>query len=290
MAEGVLFSPGLISSGSFTLTQFSITAQADATAIAALSSISNPAITKRQIRFGSGGPIYNISAYNTGTGALTLDRIYRESSGSGTSYQLYRCYYGTPEDGAGTEVTDFERYNSIYNPTISSYFVGINMPRDLLNKRDPKSSATSNNPYYMFSYKSDSNNQPLWEMWPHPTSSKAYICSYQKRGDLLADSDVLPPTVPDQLVLERAYYYGCDWAFKNSSRLPELKGINWLLQKAVHQKTYSNISNREPGLLEIAHRQDEELFPQNIVVMDRTYNNYVIGDDLRQGFFSIDPG
>ncbi len=286
--EGVLFSPAAIATGTFSITQFSASVQASAAAITALTGLTSPVITKRQIRFSS-GPIYNISTYVDGTGAMTLDRIVRETTDTAAAYSLYRCYYGLPEDGTGAEVSDFLRYNSIYNPQISDYFRGINQDRTLLNRIDPQRSNVGNNPYYMFSYKGDSSNNPQWEMWPHPTAAGAYLCSYQQRGIDLTDTDTLPAVIPDQLVLEKAMSYGCEWAYKNSARYPNLKGVNWLLMKERHDKVYSNVSSKETGMLEVAQRNDEEMFPMNNIIDYRSYTNGPVGDDLRNGYYSITP-
>lgn len=290
--EGVLFSPGVITSGTVSVTQFSNSITFDATARAALQ-VTNPVMTKRQFRVAGGGEIYNfISTVNAGTGIATLDRPFIETTNSASGYLVYRCYYGPPQLGtSGTEVTDFLRYNTIYNPAISDYFRGVQLSRDLLNKMDPQRSNVGNNPYYLFTYKGSSDGTPQFEMWPHPTASQAYLCSYQRRGvELSGATDVLPLVIPDDLILERALYLGCLWAEKNKARYTELKGINWMIIGKEHNKTYSNIDARNPGLLEIACRQDEEAFPQSIIIDDRTFANFAVGDDDKTGFYNINPG
>lgn len=285
--EGVLFSPSAISSGLIAVTQFSKNFQANATAITALNTLTNPVITKRQIRFSSGGAIYSVATYNSGTGAGTLNRIYRESTSSGTSYQLYRAYYGLPEDGTGNEVTDFVRYNKIYNPAISDWFRKINQPISILDQLDPQRS-NSGNPYYLF-IRDSINNIPQFEMWPHPMSSGTYIVNYQRKGvDLSADSDTLPFVLPDRMVMEKALELGCLWANKNQGRYLELKGSNWLVTAKYHATRYSNIDQRNPGMLEIAQRNDEELNPQSVIVDDYSYGNVAIGDDEKTCYTSID--
>ena len=60
MANGWLYSPAPLSSGSANVTQFSPTVTLDATASAAVTGLGLPVITLRQFRV-SGGPIYSIT-------------------------------------------------------------------------------------------------------------------------------------------------------------------------------------------------------------------------------------
>jgi hypothetical protein len=50
------------------------------------------------------------------------------------------------------------------------------------------------------------------------------------------------------------------------------------MEQAGHKLTYSNISSRDPGLLELAHRDDEEAFPQNQVIVNGR-GIHPLGDD-----------
>jgi hypothetical protein len=300
--EGLLYSPLLITTGTFSITQYSNIVTASASAITALTGLANPVITKRQIRFGSGStPIYNIAVIHASfasNGILYLDRPYKETTSATSTYRLYRAYYGPPEittvatngTATTTETTDFLRFNDIYNPTNSRYFAALHLAREILDRRDPQRSTTGNIPYYLFAYKTDSNNQPMFEMWPHPLNAQAYPCSYQKRGtDFTSDTTTLPNVIPDELLMERALFYGCEWAAKNQNRYTELKGINWKLEQQGHKVTYSNISSRDPGLLEIAQRNDEEAYPQNTIIDRRSYNIYPLGSDDLMVYDNITP-
>jgi hypothetical protein len=250
--EGILYSPAVITSGSFSVIQFSNIVTANAAAITALNNLNNPLLTKRQIRFGSGAtPIYNIAVVSptfSSDGILYLDRPYKESTNTAIGYRCYRCYYSPPEtttiasDGTATtgETTDFIRFNDIYNPTNNRYFHLPVLSRELLDRKDPLRAVTGNIPYYLFAYKTI-NNIPQFEMWPHPQAAQAYPCSYQRKGlDFSSDTTTLPLIIPDELLMERALFYGCEWASKNSMRYSELKGINWRLEQASHKVTYSN--------------------------------------------------
>lgn len=301
-SEGFLYSPQVINSGSLLVTQFSNVVVANATAILALDGLSNPILTKRQIRFGSGAtPIYNISVVSptfSSDGLLYLDRPYMEATNAAIGFQCYRCYYGPPQvttvadDGSSVtiETPDFLRYDDIYNPSNSRWFVMPPLAREILDRKDPQRSTTGNIPFYIFAYKSI-NNIPYYEMWPHPFSSAAYSCSYQRRGiDFASDSETLPTVIADELLLERAMFYACGWASANVGNNPKLKGVNWLMKQQAHKSYYSNRDNRNPGLLEIAQINDEELYPQQLVVDTRSYQVWPLGSDDLNVYGSINYG
>jgi hypothetical protein len=258
--EGHLYSPAIVTSGTFDCLKFNSTVTANPTAIAAISGMSNPDATLRQIRFGTGpNSVYNIQALDpdfTNNGVLYLDRPYLETTNPTATYKVYRCYYGPPlvltydsqNNSTLAEVTDFLRYNDIYNPVNSRWFVLPVKQREELDNRDPQR-AVFGIPYSLYAYKYV-NNVPYFEMWPHPRDAVAYICSYQRRAtEFSSDASTLPIPIPDELLMERSLFYGCEWASKNQTRYAELKGINWRLEQAAHKITYSNISKPEPRLI-----------------------------------------
>jgi hypothetical protein len=288
-SEGVYYTPVVISTGTFSVTVASNQIVASASARTALNNLSNPVITKRQIRFNS-GPIYSIVYVDpsfASNGILKLDRLYREPTNAAITYQVYRCYFNPPEttttdnDGVATtiEATDFLRFNSIYQPSVPRYFKpGIIKSLEWLNMTDPNRTQVGQYPCYMIPRKYDSNNQPIFEMWPHYITAEPFIVSYQKRGvDLTTDSETLPSIIPDNLVLERANFYGCGWAAKNVNKVPELKGINWTIIGERHNKTYSNLDPSNPGLLEQIQTIDEEQSLQNEIIDSRTRHS-LLGD------------
>src|SRR5204863_5590036 len=83
VADAALVAPNAVSAGTVAVVQGSATVQADATAQAALvvlATAANPPVELCQFRVNQ-GPIYNITAFDSGTGVITLDRIYLEASG-----------------------------------------------------------------------------------------------------------------------------------------------------------------------------------------------------------------
>lgn len=291
-AEGVLYSPTVISAGSFSITQFSNQIVANATAITVLNNLLNPILTKRQIKLGT--ELYNITSVDVDfatNGILLLDRPVLEETNSAQPYLIYRAYYGPPMVGSvGAETTDFKSYENIYYPAVAATFRIVPYSRPILNIRDPQRAAAGIS-YFLYNYKASSDGTQQFEMWPHPLNSAYYLCSFFRQGipPSLA-SDTLPLVIDDELVLARANFHGCMWAHKNSSRYPELKGVNWLNEAKVYRVEYSNISSANPGLLEKAQIRDDENNPQQLIIDERSYySGMSYGTDERTGFAFINP-
>ncbi len=239
-AQGVLVFPTAITAGTAATTQFSNQVTFDATAIAALASLTNPVITKRQFRVPSSGPVYSIIAYNSGTGVATLDRIYTEPSDPAAEYTVYRVYFDAPSsDGGTTANTDFLRYISINND-INGYSIQgkrLYMTRQELNRRDPLRGAIGL-PYYLASYVPNSAGQMQYEPWPHCTSALGLLATYQRRHVDLTPSQSLPEQAPITLLRYAVYKFAYRWALANAGRVPELKGVDWRFALAEANKTY----------------------------------------------------
>ncbi len=247
VGTGVLISPDAVSTGTVTTVQGDARVTFDAAAMAALLPLvlANPPLIARQFRTGGSGPLYNILAYDAGSGVATLDKIYGEQSAGGAIYSIYKCYYGPPSTDGVTPNNDFLRYLSINN-VIQGYVIAgkrLYMQGSDLNRRDPLRGALGY-PYYMATYApgpipTPPNNvtgtaynnptygQMQYEMWPHPTFHIQYNCLYERlHVDMLA-GDYIPATCPDTLVTYKANEYAYRWALTNSGRIPELKGVDW---------------------------------------------------------------
>jgi hypothetical protein len=260
---GVLVAPQSLVGGTVSVTQYSPVVQLDTAANNALNNVNNPLVTQRQFRSGQ-GPVYNIKSYDSIGKTLTLDRFYMESTASLQSYQVYRCYY-QPTDGNGALVTDFEKFKVIFNPIEGYAIVGpnLNITRAELDARDP-TRGSQDLAYCIAAYNVDSNGIPFYEMWPHPTSQRGYVHLYQKRGLDLSNTNDIPKTLSKEIVIQRALYYGYDWAITNSGRFPNLKGVNWALLKAENTRAYDK-------MLQDAKRKDDDLIPDNYIPDLRDY-------------------
>lgn len=269
MGQGVLFSPVVISSGSVSVTQFSVTVTFDATARAALNGVTNPLLTKRQFRV-AGGPPYSIvsaSATFSSDGIATLDRPYKETTNAAASYTVFRAYYGAPEvttfDASfvdtTTETTDFLRYRAIFNPSTGQR-LRLYGTQEELNAID-RFRVTSGNPCALFTRSATAAGIPSFEMWPFPLVAQSYLATFQRRGVDLADSDTLPDVISTELLLERAMYHGCLWAEAQKGSVAALKATNWVALAAVHDANYRDRLNE-------AAVRDEDTMKQNGLYFD----------------------
>jgi hypothetical protein len=242
IGEGILIIPDGISNGTVSLTQYSPTITFDATAQAALNPVApslTAALTSRQFRV-PGGPIYNLVAYDTTTGIGTLDRIYTEATSPGSSYLVYKVYYGPCSSDGVTPNNDFLRYMVLLNP-INGYAISgkrLYMTRTTINRRDPLRGAIGL-PYYMASYQPNAAGFMTYEMWPGCITNLALMCNYEKIHVDLGVNDSLPAQLPGPLVIYRALEYAYRWAMQNAGRLPELKGVDWRFALADAQRSYA---------------------------------------------------
>lgn len=224
--ETSVLAPAILQTGTVTVTQYATTVTFNAAAVTAINAIGlTIPVTTQQFRVGSGGPIYNITAWNSVTGVATLDRVYGEATASAQAYSIYKCYYPAPESG-------FVRWVSFYDP-INAYPLRLHRAKSDFDKWDPQRGALGL-PVYIGWYREGlsgevSANLPLFEAWPHPTSQLAYMTLYEVRGaDLSADTDTLPFAIPDDLVTRKARWRAYEWAEASKGSHPELQSTNWL--------------------------------------------------------------
>lgn len=263
---GVLIAPQNVTTGTVGVTQFSPTVNLSVAANTALNGLSNPLITQRQFRTGQ-GPLYNITAYSNGGATLTLDRFYMEATSAAQAYQVYRAYYQAA-DGNGALITDFLMFKEMFNPVDGYAIVGGNLrvTRAELDARDPTRGA-QDLAYIVASFNVDANGLPIYELWPHPTSARAYPFLYQKRGVLLSKTVDLPSTMSKDLLVQKALDYAYDWAIINAGRFPALKGVDWKLAKAENTRKYDR-------MLQDAKRQDDNIQLENFLPQLRDYLNF----------------
>lgn len=249
MTEGVLAAPQSISAGSISVTQWSTSVTANATAKAALNvADGNISLGTRQFRTGTTGRIYNISAYNSTTGVITLAEQYTETTVTAGAYSVFKCYYAPPS-------SDFLRFVSVRD-LVNARPLRLNIQKQELDQRDPQRTV-SEPPVCISSYKTGSDNVPLFELWPTPTSARAYVCLYIRRGvELEDDGASLPPSIPDELLMTRAHYHLAKWAEMNKGRDPGLRATDW---RFVMQESLA----RYRELMLQAKRQDDEIVVQN---------------------------
>ncbi len=224
-------------------------------------------LIQRQFRVGSGGPLYNITAISTTvnpTDTLTLDQPYGEDSSAATSYSIYRAYAKAPS-------VDFKRWQTVYDP-VNGYPLMANLPRLFVDNVDP-TRGSMGQAYRVINYMTDpTDNRPVFEWWPHPTTQITYHTLYERRGtDFVSNSDTLPPQIPESFLIDWALaYFSYPWANANVGRFPELKGTNWL-NLAIEAKRIIHGQPGQPGMLQSIRRADEEAFQQTLTLLRRSW-------------------
>lgn len=250
--------PVQVVAGTLSITQFSATVLADATASAALLAIALPApldLTAIQLRFGGTGntsnvgQVYSIASVDqTDPTALiiTLDRIQVQPTNAASGYQAYRCYIKPTVD-------DFLNWTSFVDMT-NGWSLKRNLSSQIFDVRDPQRQAQGM-AYYLGSFLGNPGTQPKpqYELWPHPTSGQAFLGRFRRRGENFnTAADVQTEMIPDSLIMIRALgWHGYPWAHENIGRIPQLKGTNWV-QEAINARAMY------PAELTRAKRQDDE--------------------------------
>ena len=157
------------------------------------------------------------------------------------------------------------KFLCIVNKADGYAIVGSNLNRKQqeINARDPTRGA-QDLAYTVSSYKVDANGNPIYELWPHPTSARAYTSFYRQRGVDLSPSVDVPNTFNSNIVTESAKQYAYDWAIANAGRFTELKDVEWSLLKAEGKR-------RLDKMILAAQVKDNEIFEQDYIVQLRDY-------------------
>lgn len=211
-------SPSLITGGTVSTTQGSPLVTFDPAvatpainAIASGGNVPSP-ITARQFRIGV-GTIYNIWAWNAGTGVATLDRPYQEPSAVGQSYMIFQCYYAAP-------MKDFWQWIRIRDMVNWNDLITTKQRTDI-DMWDPQRTAYYI-PTHVVPYIVDMNpdsptyRYQLFEMWGVPQ----YVLTYQlyglrKGADLVNQGDLLPPQIGEDCVMALSRKYAYEFAEAN---------------------------------------------------------------------------
>lgn len=254
--DGIVVCPAMLTSGSFSITQFSPTVTADATASTALTPYiaGVPLLTQMQIRFGlpntvpptsplSSPQIYRIMEVDATVPTalvLTLDRIVAEPTNATSTYQSYRCFITPPQN-------NFLAWDRIVDMT-TAWPLALNYTSAYFDAYDPQRMQVGEARYCGFfraagpygnSNTPDPNveqGSPIYELWPAPTSGRTFYVRFQQRGwDLSSPTSAQPSGIDDQVILARAYgWYAYQFAQANSQNFPTFKNVNWqaLIQTA----------------------------------------------------------
>lgn len=292
VSDGQLFCPDAVTAGSISATFNSNVLTADATAKAALNAVqlSNPLLAGelgigRQIRIGSfpvnspSGPMYTVISYDNATGAITVDRPYGETTGTGFNYQCYKAYYSPAVSGTvGGANPKFVRYFTIINSASGYSIRGRHLyyTQAQLNAIDPQRSGQQIP--YILAYKGhNSLGQPVHELYPAPVSFVTLIAMFQiKWSELSANSDL--PQMPYDLrglVMYKAKALAAEWALANVAAYPELQQTNWVALQALQDKNFKDTRLQ-------CIKQDDEIKPQLPTIQGNQFS-FPLGGQFLQG-------
>lgn len=268
ITDAQIFVPDAITAGTVSCVFNSDQVTADVTAKAALDAVvlSNPVLASgtlglgRQIQVGSSpnGPLYDIFAYSTLTGIITLDRPYGEPTVAGTTYSCYKAFYAPPVNASNVPAATFVRYFSVRN-VASGYSIRgrrLYYTQEQLNAIDPQRGATGD--AYILAMKGvNSLGQPVHEYYPNPVNQRTYVAQMQIRWPTPSVTVALPQM---PYALEEALLYLCkrlagEWAMGNVSTYPELAGVNWTNYVQVQDKGF-----KEERIQCV--KMDDEIAPQ----------------------------
>jgi hypothetical protein len=237
IAEWAWITPPPLTTGAATFTQGLSTVTFDATAQAAITAwqAANPyaLLTTQQFRGGNVAGlsgIYNIIAYDSGTGIATLDRIYADPSGTAASYTIFQCYYVPPMD-------DFYALLSVRNMQM---FLDLQLDktRSWIDARDPQRSWYQF-PTHVVPFGADQRGvgtttpsatlgRTMFELWGIPVTPFTYDVYALRRGtDLAKPTDALPFNIGEDMVIALAKYYAYEWAEANKDMEPRNNGPDY---------------------------------------------------------------
>lgn len=274
IANGQLFVPAVISTGTADATFNSTTIVMSAGAIPALNAVAfgNPPLASPilgvgyQIRVGNSqtglasptGPNYTIVAWD-GAGDLTIDRPFGEATQPDAIYQVMKCFYAAPFLPVTSTGADgqFARYMSVTN-LLNGYTItgkSLYFSQADLNQLDPQRGGQGD-AYIMAFYQTNSLGQPVYEMYPNPVNPTTYQANFMSKGPLLMMTTSLPqvPYALDDTVSFLAKKFAGQWAGANVGRFKDLQGTNWVWYCNEMQTEWEN-SMRQ------CIKEDDEIMP-----------------------------
>lgn len=230
VAEGSFNAPSLVQTGAVALTQNATTITFNSAAQAVLNPLvtATPVITLYQFRVSAAGALYNVVAYDSTTGIMTLDRALLEATNPNSTYMLYQAYFPPPPQAIqGNMLYDFDRWISVLDP-VNGISLTIDTDKKWLDWYDPQRTI-SDLAYGIYDYKTNQYGTPFYEFWPHPTAGQQFVCQYRRQGlDFSLGTQQLPQYVPEALIINRALYrYVYPWCIQQAGRQPALAKVNW---------------------------------------------------------------
>lgn len=273
--KDIIRTPALISNGLVSVTKFSeiVTLDATASAIVIALNENDVPLIERQFRNLSASAntgnsfSYNIIDFNTSDPSaitLTLDQPYWDETNAAAKYQIFKQYYNPPfiADTQQNQVVDFKHWK---------YFISLKLRRkliltttlDVLNNFDPSRNYLDEARHVVAHPPSSDEDFPKFELYPIPKFERVYQVIYQRKGlKLVNETDIIPQSLDEDLVIKRAEYCAYKWALANIHKRPELKGSAGRFQNLMALSMNKNDMSAYPALLDKQIKEDEENYPK----------------------------
>lgn len=246
--------PGMLSTGTVTLTFGSpaVIGDTNATAAWATASQYGSLITQRQFRSGGvsgAGTIYDIIALDTTTyapfSALILNRPFSDPlavmPGPNTTqeYSIYQPYIVAP-------VKDFRRWLTVFDIANSGSLMVRGDRRAIPGPGGDPQRQIFTNPDRLLALGTDTRvnsstaGWERYELWPGPQNQYLYMAWYVRFGaDLVGLSDTLPDGIPESLIKAKARMMVAWQAEGNKSpQNPRGAGADWRFLYGASEKQY----------------------------------------------------
>lgn len=211
-----------ISAGAATVTFNNAVVATDATAKAALDAqdtLNGSNWRGWVFRIGSGA-VYRIASYNTGTGEITLDRVYFEESAALQIYSVRQAYLTAP--------ANFKAWVSVVD-TYEDFALDLETTTQELDRMDPLRTAVDT-PTTLASFVFEATQAytgPLYELYPHASDRRSYPALYRTDDYDWVGGLELPVSIPQTLIEDLAMVEAYEWCEANRTRHKELAGADW---------------------------------------------------------------
>ena len=257
--KGQVICPASVSGGTATVTYNSPTVTGVGTAW-------DQTLIGRQFRAGLNTPIYTIIGVNPFNQTLTLELPWGGPFPPGqttrtTGYYIVQMYYSLGP-------------NIKYIKTMVNMQMGfkmwLNLTQDYLNNADPWR-INVNFPWGVAPMPPDVNGNYLVEMWPAPFTQQALpFMAYTQPGNLINDSDTLPPYIRCDVVVKEAISKVLMWKPKENPGYDPMTAMEISMR---YQKEF------ESDLLDMANA-DENLYRTSATIQGEDLPFYTPGGNL----------
>ncbi len=153
----------------------------------------NPTAVGQQLKVNNGF-VFTITAVNSDT-SLTIDQTWLGDNVSASTYSILQAYI-TPTP------SDFHAFFSVVDPT-NSWRLHLAYNVKDLDRIDARRAATGI-AYILANGVYNASQVPAFELWPHTSSRKMYMYTYERRVPDLADTDTPPPIVRSDILIKGA--------------------------------------------------------------------------------------